>query len=108
MVLIKYGGLRTPSEFIIEKRKTVFFESPICDWDPYNKRYRPYATIARVDDYGAVGPNPPVVGSDAVPVPPSIRSGTWWEEGFSTEEIAVNKGFVFEGVDATIIPPQRL
>ena len=100
--------LRTPSEFIIEKRKTVFFESPICDWDPYNKRYRPYATIARVDDYGAVGPNPPVVGSDAVPVPPSIRSGTWWEEGFSTEEIAVNKGFVFEGVDATIIPPQRL
>ena len=53
--------LRTPSEFIIEKRKNIYLKSPICDWDPFNERYRPYATIARVDDYGALGPNPAAI-----------------------------------------------
>ena len=105
--------LRTPSEFIIEKRKTIYLTKPICDWDPFNKRYRPYATIARIDDYGALGPNPAAIGSDIVPVDAQIQFGKWWEEGYSTKEIAINKGFVFcdrDGNcnDATLVPPQRL
>ena len=105
--------LRTPSEYIIEKRKTIYLTKPICDWDPFNKRYRPYATIARIDDYGALGPNPAAIGSDIVPVDAQVQFGKWWEESYDTKEIAVNKGFVFCDTDgncndATLVPPQRL
>lgn len=106
--------LRTPSEFIIEKRKNIYLKSPICDWDPFNKRYRPYATIARVDDYGALGPNPAAIGSDIIPTDAQIQFGKWWEEPYSAEEIANNKGFILcdsEGEncnDATLNSPQRL
>ena len=51
----------------------MYLNSPICDWDPFNKRYRPYATIARVDDYGALGPNPPEIGTDIVPTDAQIQ-----------------------------------
>jgi len=106
--------LRTPSEFIIEKRKNIYLKSPICDWDPFNKRYRPYATIARVDDYGALGPNPAAIGSDIIPTDAQIQFGKWWEEPYSAEEIANNKGFILcddQGEncnDATLNLPQRL
>jgi hypothetical protein len=106
--------LRTPSEYAIEKRKNMYLNSPICDWDPFNKRYRPYATIARVDDYGALGPNPAEIGTDIIPTDAQIQFEKWWEEGYSVEEIASNKGFVqcdLDGEncnDATVVPPQRL
>ena len=100
--------LRTASEYVIEKRKTIYLTSPICDWDAANMRYKPYATIGRIDDYGGLPDTPAAMGSEEVPLESQIRAGNWWEEGYSTEEIADNKGFVFEGNDATLVPPLRL
>ena len=71
-------------------------------------RYKPYATIGRIDDYGGLPDTPAAMGSEEVPLESQIRAGNWWEEGYSTEEIADNKGFVFEGNDATLVPPLRL
>ena len=101
--------LRTPSEFVIEKRKTIYLNSPACDWDPANMRYKAWATLGRIDDYGGTGPTSPAWGSETVPLESQIRSANWWEEGYTVKEIAVNKGFVSRnGNDATLVPPLRL